>query len=88
MQAVDGQPLESLARWFRYVYGDAQCFDPSYATAVARYSNPEWDQVGTDNGSMCFRVINTQKNLKIVPIFLNFQDVNGISYNVLKLVHS
>lgn len=51
MQAVAGQPLDSLARWFRYVYGDAECFDPSYNTLLERYSNPEWDQVGTNNGS-------------------------------------
>lgn len=54
MGAVEGEPLESLARWFRYVYGDAECFDPSYATAVERYSNPEWDQPGTDNGRKAF----------------------------------
>lgn len=54
MQSVAGQPLDSLARWFRYVYGDAECFDPSYATAIERYSNPEWDQVGTNNGSKNF----------------------------------
>lgn len=55
MQAVEGNPLESLARWYRYVYGDAECFDPSYATAIERYSNPEFDQVGTDNGSKLFQ---------------------------------
>lgn len=55
MQAVEGNPLESLARWYRYVYGDAECFDPSYATAIERYSNPEFDQVGTDNGSKYFK---------------------------------
>lgn len=53
MEAVPGDPLASLARWYRYVYGDAECFDPSYATAVARYSNPAWDQIGTDLGSEC-----------------------------------
>ncbi|KAJ6646563.1 putative serine protease K12H4.7 [Pseudolycoriella hygida] len=50
MEAIPGEPLASLARWFRYVYGDAVCFDPSYDTAIERYSNPEWDQEGTNNG--------------------------------------
>lgn len=57
MAAVAGQPLESLARWFRYVYGDAECFDPSYNTAIERYSNPAWDQLGTQNGSKCLYVL-------------------------------
>ncbi|XP_037033396.1 lysosomal Pro-X carboxypeptidase-like [Bradysia coprophila] len=50
MQAVEGEPLESLARWFRYVYGDEECFDPSYASSVERYSNPAWDEWGTSTG--------------------------------------
>lgn len=57
MSAVAGQPLDSLARWFRYVYGDAECFDPSYATAIERYSNIEFDQEGTNNGSKFSQVL-------------------------------
>jgi len=50
IEAIEDDPLAAFARWLRYVYGDSVCFDPSYATAIERYSNPAWDQVGTQNG--------------------------------------
>jgi len=50
MDAIPGDSLNSFARWLRYVYGDSQCFDPSYETLINLKSNPEWDQEGTTSG--------------------------------------
>lgn len=58
MQAVEGQPLESLARWFRYVYNDVECFDTSYSGVIDLYSNPEWDQLGTQRGRECIHIVH------------------------------
>lgn len=54
MDAIEGQPLDSLAQWHRYLYPGYECFNSSYATHIARYSNVEWDQFGTDVGSKHF----------------------------------
>lgn len=83
MQFIPGQPLESLARWYRYVYGDAECFDPSYATAIERYSNPAWDEWGTSTGSQYIAVTFIRK----VELTFHFQDVSGTSCNAHKLDH-
>lgn len=72
MEAIEGNPLESLARWYTYVYGDGGCFDPSYETIVERYSNEAWDQIGTDNGSGCFYF---SISLNIVKMFFNLFSV-------------
>lgn len=89
MDAIEGEPLDSLALWYRYVYGDGECFDPSYETAIERYSNPEWDQEGTNNGSKYFQEIRNNKRKRInTNIFYHFQEDSGISFNAPKLVHS
>lgn len=49
--AIPGDTLNSLARWLRYVYGDAECFDHSYSTMIERTSNSTWDSFGTIEGS-------------------------------------
>lgn len=56
MQAFPGEPLKSFVGWYRRVYGDGECWDRRYSTVIQRYSNPAWDQVGTDNGSKYFLV--------------------------------
>lgn len=87
MQAIEGEPLDSLAQWFRYVYGDGVCFDPSYETSIERYSNPEWDEWGTTTGSEYTgtRMSYFIQNVKFRRSFS--QDVNGTSCNARKSHH-
>ncbi len=51
LAAIPGDPLNSFARWIRYVYGDQECFDHSYDTMIERTSNSTWDSFGTTEGS-------------------------------------
>lgn len=50
MAAIPGDPLNSFARWVRYVYGDQECFDHSYATMIENTSNSTWGSFGTAEG--------------------------------------
>lgn len=50
MAAIPGDPLNSFARWVRYVYGDQECFDHSYETMIENTSNSTWGSFGTVEG--------------------------------------
>jgi hypothetical protein len=50
MNAIPGDPLNSFARWVRYVYGDAECFDHTYDTMIENTSNSTWGSIGTAEG--------------------------------------
>lgn len=53
LNAVPQDPLNSLARWLRYVYGDSECFDHSYNSNIEASSNTTWGSAGTVEGSEC-----------------------------------
>jgi serine protease 16 len=50
LNSIPGDALNSLARWLRYVYGDAECFDHSYNTLIENTSNITWGSFGTVEG--------------------------------------
>lgn len=50
MASIPGDPLNSFARWVRYIYGDQECFDHSYDTMIENTSNTTWGSFGTDEG--------------------------------------
>lgn len=50
LYAIPGDPLNSLARWLRYVYGDEECFDHSYSSMIENTSNSTWGSFGTIEG--------------------------------------
>jgi len=50
LNAIPGDALNSLARWFRYVYGDGECFEHSYDVMIENNSNSTWGSPGTDEG--------------------------------------
>ncbi|KAJ6646562.1 putative serine protease K12H4.7 [Pseudolycoriella hygida] len=49
--AIPGDTLNSFARWLRYVYGDAECFDHSYDTQIVHNVNTTWGSPGTIAGT-------------------------------------
>jgi serine protease 16 len=48
--AIPGDTLNSFARWLRYVYGDAECFEHSYDSMIENTSNSTWGSFGTIEG--------------------------------------
>lgn len=68
MQAFPGEPLKSYVGWLRHAYGAGACSDRRYSTVIETYSNPAWDQYGTDNGSKYFLVhIRRTQNKNYFP---------------------
>lgn len=49
--AIPGDALNSFARWLRYVYGDAECFEHSYDSMIEDTANSTWGAFGTIEGS-------------------------------------
>lgn len=51
MAAIPGDYFNAFVRWIENTFGSDQCYDHSFNGQVERFSNVEWNSVGTNTGS-------------------------------------